>query len=60
MQAARDLDQDTLDRARRVLGADHPNTLKSANEPPAQVASMGRKATFKKERFVMTFPLSGT
>ena len=30
MQAARDLVQDTLDRRRRVLGADHPDTLISA------------------------------
>ena len=27
VQAARDLDQDTLDRRRRVLGEDHPDTL---------------------------------
>ena len=30
-QAARDLDQDTLDRRRRVLGEDHPDTLTSAS-----------------------------
>ena len=30
MQAARDLDQDTLDRSRRVLGEDHPYTLNAA------------------------------
>jgi len=30
VQAARDLDQDTLDRRRRVLGEDHPDTLASA------------------------------
>jgi hypothetical protein len=29
-RAARDLDQDTLERRRHVLGADHPDTLKSA------------------------------
>ena len=29
VQAARDLDQDTLDRRRRMLGADHPDTLVS-------------------------------
>jgi Tetratricopeptide repeat len=28
---ARDLDQDTLDRRGRVLGADHPDTLRSAS-----------------------------
>jgi hypothetical protein len=28
---ARDLDQDALDRRRRVLGADHPDTLRSAS-----------------------------
>ena len=31
VQAARDLDQDTLDRRRRVLGHDHPDTLNSAH-----------------------------
>jgi len=31
VQAARDLDQDTLDRRRRILGEDHPDTLISAN-----------------------------
>jgi hypothetical protein len=30
VQAARDLDQDTLDRRRQVLGPDHPDTLRSA------------------------------
>ena len=30
VQAARDLDQDTLARHRRVLGQDHPDTLYSA------------------------------
>ena len=31
MQAARELDQDTLARRRRVLGEDHPETLRSAS-----------------------------
>jgi len=30
VQASRDLNQDTLDRRRRVLGDDHPDTLASA------------------------------
>ena len=30
-QAARELDEDTLARRRRVLGDDHPDTLASAN-----------------------------
>jgi tetratricopeptide repeat protein len=30
VQAARDLDQDTLERRRRVLGDEHPDTLASA------------------------------
>ena len=30
VQAARDLDQDTLTRRRQVLGEDHPDTLLSA------------------------------
>jgi hypothetical protein len=28
---ARELDEDTLTRSRRVLGEDHPSTLRSAN-----------------------------
>ena len=31
VRAACDLEQDTLDRFRRVLGADHPSTLASAS-----------------------------
>jgi hypothetical protein len=31
VQAARDLDQDTLDRRRRLLGEDHPDTLISVD-----------------------------
>ena len=31
VQAARDLAQDALDRCRRVLGEDHPDTLDSAS-----------------------------
>ena len=30
-QAARELDEDTLARRRRVLGEDHPNTLAAAS-----------------------------
>ena len=30
-QAARDLDEDTLARSRRILGDDHPDTLTSAH-----------------------------
>ena len=37
VQAARDLDQDTLDRNRRVLGPDHPNTLISAGNLAADL-----------------------
>jgi Tetratricopeptide repeat len=31
VQAALDLEQDTLDRRRRILGQDHPDTLRSAS-----------------------------
>ena len=41
MQAARDLDQDTLDRRRRVLGEDHPETLRSARNLAADVRALG-------------------
>ena len=32
-QAARDLDEDTLARRRRVLGEDHPDTLTLGGQP---------------------------
>jgi hypothetical protein len=41
VQAALDLNQDTLDRARRVLGADHPDTLISANNLAAALRVLG-------------------
>jgi hypothetical protein len=41
VQAARDLDQDTLDRRRLVLGPDHPYTLTSANNLAANLAALG-------------------
>ena len=41
MQAARDLDQDTLDRRRRVLGEDHPSTLVSANNLALDLRALG-------------------
>ena len=41
MQAARDLDQDTLDRRRRVLGADHPDTLTSASNLAGDLRALG-------------------
>ena len=41
MQAARDLDQDTLDRRRRVLGDDHPDTLTSANNLAVDLRALG-------------------
>ena len=41
MQAARDLDQDTLDRRRRVLGADHPETLRSASNLAIDLRVLG-------------------
>ena len=40
MQAARDLDQDTLDRRRRVLGEDHPGTLRSAANLAADLRAL--------------------
>jgi hypothetical protein len=35
------LDQDTLDRQRRVLGPDHPHTLRSANSLAADLRALG-------------------
>jgi hypothetical protein len=40
-QAARDLDQDTLDRRRRVLGQDHPDTLASATNLAHDLRELG-------------------
>ena len=42
MQAARDLNQDTLDRRRRVLGADHPDTLRSAHNVAVDLRALGQ------------------
>ena len=39
--AARDLDQDTFDRRRRVLGSDHPDTLASASNLAADLRALG-------------------
>jgi hypothetical protein len=41
VQAARDLDQDTLDRRRRILGEDHPATLTSADNLAADLRAPG-------------------
>ena len=38
---ARDLDQDTLDRRRRVLGEDHPDTLYSAHNLATNLRQLG-------------------
>ncbi|MDX8034233.1 FxSxx-COOH system tetratricopeptide repeat protein [Lentzea sp. BCCO 10_0856] len=40
-QAARELDEDTLNRQRRVLGDDHPNTLISANNLAINLRGLG-------------------
>ena len=41
IQAARDLDQDTLDRRRRILGEDHPATLASASNLANDLRALG-------------------
>ena len=40
-QAARELDEDTLARRRRVLGEDHPDTLTSASNLAADLRALG-------------------
>ena len=40
-QAARELDEDTLARRRRVLGEDHPDTLTSANNLAVDLRALG-------------------
>jgi hypothetical protein len=41
VQAARDLDQDTPDSKRRVLGPGHPDTLRSARNLAADLRALG-------------------
>jgi hypothetical protein len=41
VQAARDLEQDTLDCRRRVLGADHPDTLTTASNLALDLRILG-------------------
>ena len=40
-QAARELDEDTLARSRRVLGEDHPDTLAWASNLAADLRALG-------------------
>jgi hypothetical protein len=40
-QAARELDEDTLARRRRVLGGDHPDTLASAGNLTFHLRALG-------------------
>ena len=42
VQAARELDEDTLARTRRVLGEDHPYTLAFANGLAADLHASGQ------------------
>jgi hypothetical protein len=41
VQAACDLIRDTLDRQRRVLGVDHPSTLRSASALAVLMSDLG-------------------
>jgi len=41
--AARELDEDTLERRRRVLGEDHPETLRSANNLASDLDALGQR-----------------
>jgi hypothetical protein len=40
-RAARELDEDTLARRRRVLGQDHPDTLSSAGSLASDLRALG-------------------
>jgi hypothetical protein len=42
VQAARDLNQDTLDRRRRIPGQDHPDTLNSAHNLAIDLRQLGQ------------------
>ena len=44
LEAARDLHHDTLERRRRVLGDDHPDTLASASNLAIDVRLLGQAA----------------
>ena len=44
-QAARELNEDTLARSRRVLGDDHPDTLASANNLAFDLRALGETGT---------------
>jgi hypothetical protein len=41
VQAARDLNQDTLTRSRRVLGDDHPSTLRTVGNLALDLRALG-------------------
>jgi len=41
-EQARRLDEDILTRSRRVLGEDHPDTLRSANDLAADLRALGQ------------------
>jgi hypothetical protein len=41
LDRARDLDQDTLERRRRTLGDDHPDTLASADNLASDLRELG-------------------
>ncbi|MFF9574906.1 tetratricopeptide repeat protein, partial [Streptomyces rubiginosohelvolus] len=41
MEEARDLGEDTLARRRRVLGEDHPDTLRSASNLAINLSALG-------------------
>ncbi len=43
-RAARDLDQDTLERRRRVLGHNHPDTFSSAHDLALDLPALGQAA----------------
>jgi hypothetical protein len=50
LQAARDLDQDTLDRKRHVLGEDHPSTLTSASSLDLDLRILGQPSEAERRR----------
>jgi hypothetical protein len=41
LERARELDEDTLDRRRRALGDDHPDTHRSARNLAADLVALG-------------------
>jgi hypothetical protein len=57
--AARDLDQDTLDRSRRLFGDDHSHTLALANNLAGDLHMLGQYAAARDMHLHQRGPIVG-